>query len=100
VIDINDPNTKLPEAIFFTDLAVTKVLPIFYIFADSYTEMTKGEAGTKWGAERADTIFGATEPTTAKEIIDKKFIDLLWNTPDKDDKLLPMIEKIPGCPLE
>lgn len=100
VFNITNPDDDLPEAIFFKDTGVTKILPIFYVFADTYTEMSKAEVEATWGPNIANAIFGASAQPTDKKIIDKQFIETAWNTPDASGKLLPLIAKKPRCPLE
>lgn len=88
----------LPEAIFFGDVGVLQILPPFYV--NNVVEMTKAKVKANWGTNIADAIFGPTTPDTEKKRIDQFFIETAWTTPDDNGKLLPMIRKIPGCPLE
>ena len=96
----NDPEKDLPEAIFFRDLGVKKILPIFYVFTEKERTMSKKSVTKKWGQKAADGIFGASAKSTATKPIDKKLIKQLWNTPDAKGELRSMLIKIPGCPLE
>ncbi|NIM17970.1 MAG: hypothetical protein GTO45_38745 [Candidatus Aminicenantes bacterium] len=100
VFNITDPDVDLPEAIFFRDTGVTKILPIFYVFADTPTEMSKAEVEALWGSKIANAIFGASAQPTDTKIIDKQFIETAWNTQDESGNLLPLIAKKPRCPLE
>jgi hypothetical protein len=96
-IIIKDPAVDLPEAICFGDVGVLQILPHFYIC--KLVEMTKVEVKANWGTNIANAIFGPTTPDNEKRRIDQFFIEKAWTTPDDKGKLLPMIRKIPGCPL-
>jgi hypothetical protein len=95
----NDPAVELPEAIFFRDMGVKKILPMFYICEDKDLEMPKAEVEKKWGLSVANTIFGASAKSTETKPIDKKLIRQIWEAPDAKGESTPMLIKIPGCPL-
>jgi hypothetical protein len=96
----NDPAVELPETIFFRDMGVKKILPIFYISEDKDLDMSKAEVEKKWGLNVANTIFGTRAKSTKTRPIDKKLIRQIWEAPDANGESTPMLIKIPGCPLE
>ncbi|NIM17971.1 MAG: hypothetical protein GTO45_38750 [Candidatus Aminicenantes bacterium] len=107
VIDVKNPSEDLPEAVFFGNKGVKKILPIFYVFEDKDVEMSRDEVEEKWGKKVAKKIFGdkaepAKKPAEKEEKkpIDKKFIRDIWDTPGDDGKLPVMLLKKPRCPLE
>jgi hypothetical protein len=98
VIDTNEPGVELPEAICFGDIGVKQILPPFYIIKE--VNMMKSEVEANWGTNIANAIYGSSALPSVQRKIDQNFIETAWTTPDDNGKLLPMIVKKPGCPLE
>jgi hypothetical protein len=98
-IIINDPAKDLPEAIFFGNLGVEKMLTPFYK-ANPGKNVKKGNVKTWWSKEAVDKIFGAGAPDDEEVEINEQVIDSAWNTLDAGGESTAMLVKKPGCPLE
>ncbi len=88
-------------AIFFTDVAVEKMLGIFYKNEPGHY-MKRSESLTAFEQKITDEVFGPPDPANPTPENDEieltpAVIDQIWNAENKSGLGLPMLGKIPPC---